>query len=252
MKRKTLGIIFAVFLLIAAVVFYQIVWAFPPTPPANFSAPGPIGSTTPSTGSFTTLKDTTGAGLGKVLVSDAEGNLTYITAGTTGQVLIGANGANPAFGELTVGSVSGAAATADLAEDLSTASHSIYKDSAGNITDIVTAIDAHASNTTIALIPGICATIHNSAQGDANAVSTLPAIANGLCFTGLVVTTEDDKTFRLTAGTANTICLGETCGKDDIGFATTKVTKGGMFKCLGIGADWFCHTITGTVDAGDL
>ena len=154
--------------------------------------------------------------------------------------------------QITVAKVSGAAATADLAEDLSTASHSIYKDSAGNITNIVTAIDAHASNTPITLIPGVCATIHNSAQGDANAVSTLPAVANGLCFTGLVVTTEDDKTFRLNAAAANTICLGATCGKDDIGFATGQNTKGGMFKCIGIVADWFCHTITGTVDAGDL
>ena len=154
--------------------------------------------------------------------------------------------------QITVAKVSGAAATADLAEDLSTASHSMYKDSAGNITDIVTAIDAHAANTTITLIPGVCATIHNSAQGDANAVSTLPAVATGLCFTGLVVTTEDDKTFRLNAAAANTICLGATCGKDDIGFATGQNTKGGMFKCIGIVTDWFCHTITGTVDAGDL
>jgi len=136
MKKRNLGIISAVFLLIAAGIFYQIVWAFPPTPPANMASPGPIGSTTPDTGSFTTLKDTTGAGLGKVLVSDAGGNLTYIIAGTTGQVLIGANGANPAFGELTVGYVTGAAATADLAEDLSTASHLLYKNAGGNVTDV--------------------------------------------------------------------------------------------------------------------
>jgi hypothetical protein len=182
------------------------------------------------------------------------GNATGLTnLGAANLTVTGtANVTGATWTGLTVGSVTGAAATADLAEDLSTASHSIYKDSAGNITDIITAIDAHAANTTITLIPGICATIHNSAQGDANAVSTLPALADGLCFTGLVVTTEDDKTFRLNAAAANTICLGATCGKDDIGFATGQNTKGGMFKCLGIGADWFCHTITGTVDAGDL
>jgi hypothetical protein len=192
------------------------------------------------------------------------GNVTGITnLGAANATLTGANVTNlnvstaanvtgATWTGLTVGSVSGAAATADLAEDKSTASHLPYKDSAGNITDIVTAIDAHAENTTITLIPGVCATIHNSGQGDVSAVSTLPALANGLCFTGLVVTTEDDKTFRLNAAAANTICLGATCGKDDIGFATGQNTKGGMFKCIGIGSDWFCHTITGTVDAGDL
>lgn len=82
------------------------------------------------------LNVVTGAGLGKVLVSDAGGNLSYITAGTTGQVLIGATGANPAFGTLTVGNVTGAAATADLAEDLATANHITYKNSAGNITNV--------------------------------------------------------------------------------------------------------------------
>jgi hypothetical protein len=50
----------------------------------------------------------------------------------------------------------------------------------------------------------------------------------------------------------NTICLGATCGKDDIGFATGQNTKGGMFKCVAQGTELFCHTITGTVDAGDL
>jgi hypothetical protein len=156
------------------------------------------------------------------------------------------------FTGLTVGSVTGAAATADLATDNSTASHALYKDSSGNITNIVTAIDAHAANTTITLIPGICATLHNTSQADSNIANTLPAVADGLCFTGLVTTTEDDKTWRFTAAAANTICLGATCGKDDIGFATGQTTKGGMFKCLGIGTEWFCHTITGTVDAGDL
>jgi len=55
MKKRNLGIISAVFLLIAAGIFYQIVWAFPPTPPANMASPGPIGSNTPNTGSFTLL-----------------------------------------------------------------------------------------------------------------------------------------------------------------------------------------------------
>lgn len=180
-------------------------------------------------------------------------NVTGLATLSGGVVIVGtANVTDVDFTGLTVGSVSGAAASADLAEDLSTASHSIYKDSAGNITNIITAIDASAANTTIDLIPGICATIHNYEQGDANAVSTLPAIAEGLCFTGLVTTTEDDKTFRLNAAAANTICLGATCGKDDIGFATGQNIKGGMFKCIAIAEDWFCHTITGTVDAGDL
>lgn len=202
----------------------------------------------------------TNLGLGSIATQNADainatgGNVTGLTnlGAANLTVTSTANVTGASFTGLTVGSVTGAAATADLADDLATASHSIYKDSAGNITNIITAIDASAANTTIALIPGICATIHNYEQGDANAVSTLPAIAEGLCFTGLVTTTEDDKTFRFNAAAANTICLGATCGKDDIGFATGQNTKGGMFKCIAIATDWFCHTITGTVDAGDL
>lgn len=42
----------------------------------------PIGSTTPSTGAFTTLKMTTGAGASKVATSDGSGNMSWQTAPT--------------------------------------------------------------------------------------------------------------------------------------------------------------------------
>jgi uncharacterized protein YdbL (DUF1318 family) len=224
MKQK-LSVITALFI-VGAFLFVCTSSAIPPMPSSSY--------------------DGTGVNITTTNVISTTANVTNLNVSTA------ANVTGATWTGLTVGSVSGAAATADLAEDLSTASHSIYKDSAGNITDIITAINASAANTVIALIPGVCATIHNYGQGDANAVSALPAVANGLCFTGLVATTEDDKIFRLTAAAVNTICLGATCGKDDIGFATGQNTKGGMFKCLGIGVDWFCHTITGTADAGDL
>jgi hypothetical protein len=144
------------------------------------------------------------------------------------------------------------AAIADLATDNSTASHALYKDASGNIANQVLSIDAHAGSTTIALIPGICPVIHNTAMGDANVANSLPAVAEGLCFTALITTAENDKTWRFTAAAVDTICLGTTCGKDDIGFATTKVVKGAMFKCVAQGTEWFCNTITGEPDAGDL
>lgn len=70
-----------------------------------------------------------------VLVGSGTSAVTSLAIGTTGQVLLGMTGADPEFGALAVGYVTGAAATADLAEDKSTASHLPYKDSAGNITD---------------------------------------------------------------------------------------------------------------------
>ena len=42
-------------------------------------APGPIGGATPNTAAFTTLKLTTGSGQGKIPVSDADGDLSYLT-----------------------------------------------------------------------------------------------------------------------------------------------------------------------------
>lgn len=181
-----------------------------------------IGANSASTGAFTTLqaattKFTTGAGAGYILVSDADRDGTW-TAGTT---------------------------------DASSNSTAIYKASDGSIASWTTTIDGHA-NATLTLYPGICPIVHNTSQADANVTITLPTVASGLCFTALVVTTEDDKTWRFNSAEANTICLGATCAKDDIGFATGQNTKGGLFKCIAQGTEWFCHTITGTVDAGDL
>lgn len=137
--------------------------------------------------------------------------------------------------------------------DNSTASHALYKDSSGYVADQVLSIDAHAASTTITLYPGICPIIHNTSQGDDVAAGgTLPAVADGKCFMGLVVTAKDDETFRLVAASANTVCLDGTCGKDDVGFATTKVVKGSFFTCIGQGTEWFCETGRGTVNAGDL
>lgn len=257
---KRIFYVIGVLLTFGAIYYADAIPPSPSAPPSGSTSITTLGTVTTGTWEGTKI----GIGYGGTNATNATDARTNLGLGTlatqnadnasvtnlTASGVVDVTGAT--WTGLTVGSVSGAAATADLADDLATASHSIYKDSAGNITNIITAIDASAANTTIALIPGICATIHNYEQGDANAVSTLPAIAEGLCFTGLVTTTEDDKTFRFNAAAANTICLGATCGKDDIGFATGQNTKGGMFKCIAIATDWFCHTITGTVDAGDL
>lgn len=177
---------------------------------------------------------------------------TNITVGAAKTLDVSAGTLTLADDQIPVAKVNGAAASSDLATDNSTASHALYKGADGNIANQVLSIDAHAASTTITLIPGICPVIHNTLQADANIANTLPAVAEGLCFTALVTTTENDKTWRLTAAAVNTVCLGTTCGKDDIGFATTKVVKGAMFKCVAQGTEWFCNTITGEPDAGDL
>jgi len=107
MKKINLGIISAVFLLIAAGIFYQIVWAFPPTPPANTSVAAITSGTitganiinTPisgSTGSFTTLSTTDNATIGSAAAGK---NLTVnATLGTElSPALTGATGVNWTF-----------------------------------------------------------------------------------------------------------------------------------------------------------
>lgn len=76
---------------------------------ATFASPGPIGSTTPSTGAFTTLSATTALGVASggtgqaslllhgVMIGEGTGAI-HTTAGTTGQMLVGVTSADPAFG----------------------------------------------------------------------------------------------------------------------------------------------------------
>lgn len=113
-------------------------------------------------------------------------------------------------------------------------------------------IDAHAASTTITLYPHKCAIIHNKSQADSNISNTLPAVSDGSCFIAQVVTTEDDKNWRLVAASANTICLDGTCSKDDVGFTGGQVTKGNFFTCFGLDGEWYCETGRGTANAGDL
>lgn len=113
-------------------------------------------------------------------------------------------------------------------------------------------IDAHAASTTITLYPHKCAIIHNKSQADSNISNDLPAVADGACFVAQVVTTENDKSWRLAAASVNTICLDGTCSKDDVGFAGGQVTKGNFFTCFGLDGEWYCETGRGTANAGDL
>lgn len=97
--------------IIAISIICLIVFVFAIASIARFE---PVDSTGTSGGTITGANIIVGAG--KTL---------DVSAGT---FTVGAN-------QINVGSVSGAAETADLAEDKSTASHLPYKDSAGNITD---------------------------------------------------------------------------------------------------------------------
>jgi hypothetical protein len=237
-----------IILIIVLLALATQAFAFPPSPPVNQGAMAitggtingtTVGATTPAAGTFTTVTANTSVS-------------TDTIAEKTGGAGVTIDGVLIKDSAIPVANITGAAASADLATDNSTASHALYKDASGNVANQVLSIDAHAGSTTITLIPGVCPVIHNTSQADANVTNALPAVASGLCFTALVTTTEDDKTWRLSAAAVNTICLGATCGKDDIGFATGQNTKGGMFKCVAQGTEWFCHTVTGTVDAGDL
>ena len=84
----------------------------------------PVGATTPSTGAFTTLTATTPVGVASggtgratltahgVLVGEGTAAINQTTAGTTGQMLLGVTGADPAFGNnptITGGTIDGAA-----------------------------------------------------------------------------------------------------------------------------------------------
>jgi len=101
MKNRNLFIA-SIFLLIAAVTFYQLVWAFPPTPPANFSAPGPIGSTTPDVGKFTSLTVSGKIDWGK---ADALVSATTTDIGAANGVVMDITGTNTitSFGNVTAG-----------------------------------------------------------------------------------------------------------------------------------------------------
>ena len=61
---------------------------------------------------------------------------TNITVGAGKTLDVSAGTLTLADLQITVSKILGAAATADLAEDLSTVSHLLYKDSAGNVTDV--------------------------------------------------------------------------------------------------------------------
>lgn len=128
--------------------------------------------------------------------------------------------------------------------DNSTASHGMYKDSNGYVANLVTAIDAHAASTTITLIPGICPVIHNASQGAADINNALPALAEGLCFVAQVRTAQGANYWRLTAETGNTICLGTTCAKDYVQFATPAV--GNFYTCTASASAWYCNQGLGT------
>ena len=63
----------------------------------SLAVPPAIGGTTPAAGTFTTLKATTGAAAGDILISDAVGALSYLAAGATTSILVGGGAANPVW-----------------------------------------------------------------------------------------------------------------------------------------------------------
>jgi hypothetical protein len=115
---------------------------------------------------------------------------------------------------------------------------------AATILNLGQVIDAHAGSTTITLVPGICPVIHNASQAAANVNNALPALAEGLCFVAQVRTAQAANYWRLTAETADTICLDGTCSKDYVQFAAPAVTD--SFTCLSAGTAWHCNTVRGT------
>lgn len=101
---------------LATTAFVETEFASPPT--------AGVGSVTPSPGAFTTLTATTPVGVASggtgratlanhgVLVGAATAAITQLAVGTTGQMLLGITGADPAFGNnptITGGTIDGAA-----------------------------------------------------------------------------------------------------------------------------------------------
>jgi hypothetical protein len=144
-----------------------------------------------------------------VLVGAGTSAVSGITAGTTGQVLLGSTGANPAFGTLAVGYVTGAAATADLAEDLSTASHYIYKNSAGNITDATVGTGLSDSAGTLSVKQVV-----NMVFADTDAAVTVAASKKGYvvpsAYNGSTVSSMTCAVYGLNSASANSTVINLT------------------------------------------
>lgn len=90
-------------------------------------------------------------------------------------------------------------------------------------------IDGHAAlSLTAAQVSGT--NIYNTGQGPNNVNHTLPACAAGYNFNALVGESQAASYWRFTAGTAGTMCLDGTCGKDYVSFATP--VQGNALSCV--------------------
>jgi hypothetical protein len=144
-----------------------------------------------------------------VLVGAGTSAVSGLTAGTTGQVLLGSTGANPVFGTLAVGYVTGAAASADLAEDLSTASHYIYKNSAGNITDATVGTGLSDSAGTLSVKQVV-----NMVFADTDAAVTVATLKKGYVvpslYNGSTISAMTCAVYDLNSATANATTINLT------------------------------------------
>ncbi len=82
-------------------------------------------------------------------------------------------------------------------------------------------------NLTAAQVSGTI--VSNTGQGANDRNHTLPTAAAGLNFIGIVGEAQAASYYRFTAGTADTMCLDGTCGKDYVSIAAP--TRGAMVSC---------------------
>lgn len=222
----------------------------------DLTAPGPIGSVTPSTGKFTALQTTTATcqNAGYWAVVDATGNVTCsgtLTIPSTGTFdasalpaasapipfAVGTEAAptgegraywNSSTDKLTVGSGAAALEMVDttsaqtLTNKTLTAPYMTIARVAGGPADLSLSA-AQVSNTVIS----------NTGQGPNNRNHTLPVAAAGMNFIGFVGEAQASNYFRFTANTSGTpddfMCLDGTCGKLYVSIAAP--TQGATMTC---------------------
>lgn len=196
------------------------------------AAPGAIGGTTPAAGSFTTLKATTGAAAGNIPVSDASGNLGYLGAGATTEILVGGGAANPVWTTATGSGAPVRGTSPTIATPVVTIPENIVSAS---------------GNVTVAQVSG--GIINNYGQAN-DAVLTLPTAAKGYNFVFIAGTTVA-KYLRLDTQATDQIYLDGVAGGDGKYIGVASVAAGNSVSCITFqtGAtpdyDWFCSTISG-------
>jgi len=171
------------------------------------SAPGPIGSTTPSTITGTTFTVN-----------------TALIPGSADAIALGS--ATAEWANLYLGDGAIIYSQNDQSVTITSSTNGWAFNKA--FTAKVFTIDGSTGlNLTAAQVSGTL--IKNTGQGVNDVNHTLPAAAEGYMFTAIVGEAQGANYWRFTAATGATMCLGGTCGKDYVSIAAP--TQGAVLDC---------------------